>query len=123
MNRRVIIVDDDPDFAESLSMVFESYDYAICSAHSIKETLEKCHAFEASFALVDMKLPDGSGCECIQKLKEMYPNMRPLLMTGFSLDVVEEDAQRCGVWKILRKPFDLEDLFKTIETEITKNKE
>jgi CheY-like chemotaxis protein len=110
-----LIVDDDRDFAESLAMTLEGRDCEVTIAYTGEEAIETFpdHDFDLSF--MDMRLPGKTGLESFAELKKVDPNARVVLMTGYGMEGLLEQARDAGVREVLSKPLKISDIFDAIE--------
>lgn len=70
----IMIVDDDPDIVESLTLVLESESYGVETASSAGEALEKVQATRPDLILLDVMMPDGTeGFQFVWKLRNEFP--------------------------------------------------
>ncbi|MCI0526411.1 MAG: response regulator, partial [Nitrospira sp.] len=69
LERRVLIVDDDRDFAESLVDILEPRGYQFAVAHSIEDAQEVAKDFDAQVALLDIRLGRSNGLNLVATLK------------------------------------------------------
>ena len=83
MNKNLLIVDDDLPFRNRLtnSMIKKGFD--VESFSDTQSTLKRIKEKNFEFAIVDMRLEDGSGLELIKLIKISNPNTRSLLLTGY----------------------------------------
>ena len=83
MRNNLIIIDDDLPFRERLSRTMEKKGFNVESFGNMKKSIERIREKSFDFAIVDMKLKDGSGLELIKLIKNNNPKTRPLLLTGY----------------------------------------
>lgn len=102
--RRVLIVDDDQDFAESLSELLESFGFAASIVHNAGEALSRLSDFSADLALVDVKLGTDNGVGLVPLLKAQKPNLVCILMTAYAELDAAVSAVRSGAHDYLLKP-------------------
>ena len=81
---RVLIVDDDYDFAEVLSMAFRRKGYVSESAHSVAEAVKMLESAQYDYATLDLRMPGPSGLTLIQTLTEKCPGIRIVVITGYA---------------------------------------
>jgi DNA-binding response OmpR family regulator len=105
MKRRVLIVDDDRDHAESLADVLEMRGHVGELARSGEDAVVQFAQTEFDLVLLDVKLPGMNGVETFLKLKKIRPTARVLMMTGFSLEQLIAQAIENGAIGVLYKPF------------------
>ncbi len=112
---RVLIVEDDPDFAESLVIALGVRHCQVDVARSGEEAIRKFHDICYDIAFMDIKLPGKSGVECLIEIIGFRPQARVVMMTGYSESEILEKARQAGAVDILRKPFRLKELFAYID--------
>ncbi|SVC70807.1 uncharacterized protein METZ01_LOCUS323661, partial [marine metagenome] len=83
MNKDLLIVDDDLPFRDRLSKSMEKKGFVVESYSDSTSTLQRIKEKNFNFAIVDMRLEDGSGLELIKLIKSLNPNTRSLLLTGY----------------------------------------
>ena len=113
---RILIVDDEPDLATGLSTIFEIRKNVTRIAHSTEEALSKAQSFNPQAALIDLHLGDENGRDVARALREKFPDIRIVYMTGYSSLMPEIYAANDDV--VLKKPFEIA----TALTALTKEK-
>ena len=83
MKNELIIIDDDLPFRSRLSTSMEKKGFNVESFGDFKKSFLRINEKKFDFAIVDMRLEDGSGLELIKHIKEKNPNTRSLLLTGY----------------------------------------
>ena len=104
--RRVLIVDDDVDFAESLCDILEPQGYVLATARTPAEARERLKAFDAKVALVDIQLRGASGTRLIAQLKEERPGLTFIMMTAYADVSSAIEALRSGAHDYILKQID-----------------
>ncbi len=112
---RVFIIDDDRDFAESLSMAIEGRGFDVEVAFSGEEAIEKFRETDFDIAFMDVKLPGKNGVESFIEIKKFKPGVRVVMMTGYSVEQLLEQAVRNGAWGVLHKPLDMNQIINMLE--------
>lgn len=112
---RVLIVDDDEDFAESLMEFLESQGHEILIALSGEEAIAKYTANGFDIILMDITMPGKNGVETLMDIKSINPFAKVVMMTGLSVDELMEQAVQNGAMGILHKPLDLDAVKKVLE--------
>ena len=79
---KVLIVEDDRDFAESLKMVISMREHDVQIIHSGEEALDIFNPTEHSVLLMDIRLPGINGVDTLMQLRDRHPDFPILLMTG-----------------------------------------
>ncbi len=112
---KILVVDDDPDFAETVADILATQDHHIELAYSGEEALAKMDAFHFDLTFMDVKLPGMSGVESFLEIRKRKPQAKVILMTGFSMEHVLDQALKNGAWAILKKPLDIPDLLRRVD--------
>ena len=112
---RVLIVEDDPDFAESLMIALGVHDCEVDIARTGEEAIRKFHSICYDIAFMDIKLPGKNGVESLTEIRGFCPGAQVVMMTGFSESALLDKARRAGAVDILRKPFRLKEMFNIID--------
>ena len=116
--RTVVIVDDDPLFCKTLGDILQVRGFTvtqITDPHSVMDKLRQ----DGQIVLLDMKLNGVNGLDVIKKIKEEYPHLPVILMTGYrnEMNAVIEAALKISAYTCLYKPFEIEELIQAL-TEI-----
>lgn len=103
----VLIVDDDPEFLKTLAAILEMADYKVITASSGEEAIEKARNQVCKIAFMDIKLPSMNGLEAFLALKEIIPDIKAVMMTGYGNEINKtvERSNEASVLTCLFKPF------------------
>lgn len=112
---RVLIVEDDPDFAESLLIALGVRDYDVDVARTGEEAIRKFRSTCYDIAFMDIKLPGKNGVDSLVDILGFCPGAQVVMMTGFSEPALLDKARQAGAVDILRKPFRLKEMFTLID--------
>lgn len=112
---RILIVDDDPDFAEALQESLMAAAYAVETAGNIRRALEIQKNFEPEVALIDLRLGAANGADLIVMLKQQRASLVCVMMTAYAEIDSAIEALRSGADDYLRKPLAQAELFTTLE--------
>jgi two-component system response regulator FlrC len=114
-SRRIMVVDDDEGIRHILSMALFGMGYEAVDASSGTEALNLL--LKSSFALVltDLEMPGMDGWNLASRIKNRFPNIPVILMTGHAREDVMERMKGSSVDYVIFKPFRLEDILKTAE--------
>ena len=112
---KVLIVEDDPDFAESLMIALGVRNCHVDIARTGEEAIRKFRSLCYDIAFMDIKLPGKNGVESLAEIRGFCPTARVVMMTGFSEAALLDRARQAGAIDILRKPFRLKEMFSYID--------
>jgi len=111
----VLIVDDSEDIGTSLRGVFEAKGYAVQTAVTAKEGLEKAERRGFNIALIDIKLPDRSGVEVLKEIRRKHPTTVGIMITGYAnLDNAVASLNE-GAFAYLQKPLNIDKVLETVK--------
>jgi DNA-binding response OmpR family regulator len=113
--RRIIIVDDDRDLAESLAELLELRGFEVELAHSGEEGVTKFRAGAFDMVFMDVQMPGMNGLEAFLECRKANPAARVMMMTGFSVETVLREAVANGALGVLHKPFAVTELLAVLE--------
>lgn len=107
--RRVLIVDDNEDAANSLAMVLQLGGHETASVYTAADALERAAAFKPDVVLLDIGLPGMSGYEVAQRMREMpgLRNIRLVAVTGYGRHDDRLRARDAGFDDHLTKPVEI----------------
>ena len=114
MNKELLIVDDDLPFRDRLSKSMEKKGFVVESFSDTKSTLQRIKEKKFNFAIVDMRLEDGSGLELIKLIKSLNPSTRSLLLTGYGNIATAVAAIKSGAIDYLPKPAEINQIYEAL---------
>ncbi len=119
--RKVLLVDDEAGFAELLKDLLQMDNYEVEVAHDGQEGIDKIPLFQPDVIISDVVMPRLSGFEMFKRVKAApeTASIPFLFITGFQDDRVLAEARKIGVFGILRKPVDIEQIENRLK-ELTK---
>jgi DNA-binding response OmpR family regulator len=112
---KILVIDDDQDFAESLALVLEGRGYEVEVGHTGEEAIRKFRDNDFDIAFMDVKLPGKNGVESYMEIRKFKPDARVVMMTGYSVEHLLDEAVENGAWGVLHKPLDIEKFLSMIE--------
>ncbi len=115
-HRRVLIVDDNEDFASSLQFLLQAEEHEVQTAHDGVTAIEMAQEFVPDIILLDLGLPGLNGYETAQRLRAI-PELKNLILIAVSGYAQEEDrkrSERAGFTTHLKKPIDIDKVLETI---------
>lgn len=109
-DRSVVLVDDDKAFVLRLARAMETRGFDIRTVHSVAEGLEAIRQAPPAFAVVDMRLEDGTGLDIISELARLRPEARAIILTGYGNFTTAVTAVKLGAVDYLAKPADADEI-------------
>jgi len=114
MNKDLIIVDDDNIFRDRLSRSMEKKGFLVESFSDSKSTTIRIREKNFDYAIVDMRLEDGSGLELLKLIKSINPSTRSLLLTGYGNIATAVAAIKSGAIDYLPKPAEIDQIYEAL---------
>jgi two-component system response regulator RegA len=105
-DRTLLIVDDDAPLHQRLARAMERRGFIVQTADSVASGIAAATTAPAAFAVVDLRLSDGSGLEVVSALREARPGARIVMLTGYGNIATAVAAVKAGAVDYLPKPAD-----------------
>ncbi len=114
--KRILIVDDDTQLALTLAQSLNARGKFIAEAvFSGEEALEFIKKDKPDLVVTDIKMGGISGLELLSRIRSQFPEIGVVVMTGYSLPEIKEEAHFRGSLAYIEKPFEVEELEETCE--------
>lgn len=114
MAKSILIVDDNPNMSSILAEMLEVFDYESVMARDGQEALGLLKDSEFSMVITDMRMPNMTGLELLEKVKEDNPKLPVVLISGYVISTLHDsDIKPDG---FLTKPFLMSDIEKLLNT-------
>jgi len=108
--RKLLLVDDDPPLRRSMARALERRGFEVVAVESLAEARERARAHRPQYAVLDMRLADGSGLDLVQILREIRPTVRIVIVTGYGNVATAVTAIKSVSVDYLAKPVDADDV-------------
>ncbi|AUN30950.1 MAG: ActR/PrrA/RegA family redox response regulator transcription factor [Niveispirillum sp.] len=105
-SRSLLIVDDDAPFRTRLARAMERRGFDVVAVDSVNLGIEVAHESAPRFAVVDLRLGDGSGLDVVKALRDARPEARVVVLTGYGNIATAVAAVKFGAVDYLPKPAD-----------------
>jgi CheY-like chemotaxis protein len=110
---RVLLVDDHVDTMKTMGRILTRWGMEVTCASAIEEALRKVSAGNFDLLISDIGLPDGSGCELLQRVRDIQP-VPAIALSGFGMEADVKRSMDAGFSAHLTKPVSLEQLQEAI---------
>ncbi len=117
----IFIVDDDIDVAEGLADALELHGHKITLAHSGKEAVEFFSQRDFDITFMDVMMPGMNGVESFLEIRKIKPQAKVVMLTGYSVEQLLQQAVENGAVAVLHKPVAMEAVQQALE-EVRHNK-
>lgn len=104
----ILVVDDEPEVAASISEVIALSGYMCTYAASPAEAIELLRRHRFDVVLADMLMPGMDGLELLEEARQVCPGSRGILMSGRMTNAMARSAIRRGAYDVLAKPLDID---------------
>jgi len=112
---KVLIVDDEKDFANTLAQRLKMRNLKVSTAYDGEEALTRLKEDEPDVVVLDLRMPGMHGMEVLQEMRKGYPDIQVIVLTGHGTDKDKEEAKRLGGFGFLNKPVDIDILEQKIK--------
>ena len=108
--RKLLLVDDDAPLRRSLARAMERRGFVVLPAEGLAEGRMLARENRPEFAVLDMRLAEGSGLELLKTLRDVRPDIRIVIVTGYGNIATAVAAIKAGAADYLAKPVDADDV-------------
>jgi len=106
----IMVVDDDDVFARTLATAFERRGYTTRVANDVDSAIASAISAPPDFAVIDLRLPGGSGLMLVKRLRAIAKGVRMVVLTGFGSIATTVDAIKLGACYYLSKPANADEV-------------
>jgi two-component system response regulator RegA len=110
-DKTLLIVEDDKPFLTRLARAMEIRGFLVDTAESVEEALVKVRAAAPAYAVVDMRLGDGSGLDVVAAIRDKRADARAIILTGYGNIATAVTAVKLGAVDYLAKPADADEIY------------
>lgn len=111
---KILVIDDERGPRESLRMVLK-YDYEIFLADRVDGGVELLREKKPDLVIMDIRMPEKSGIEGLQEIREIDANVSIVMLTGYGDLETAQQAIRFGANDYLQKPFDANEIQEVVK--------
>ena len=123
MTARILIVDDEEDFALALAERLSIRDYDVATSFTGEDALEKVKQYNYDVVILDVRLPGLDGVEVLRDMKGIKPLTEIIMLTGNATVESAIDGMKLGAFDYLMKPCETDDLIAKINNAYNKKTE
>lgn len=109
-----LIVDDEPDLIELVSLALNQMDVHSIGASTLAQAREKIASHQVNFCLTDMQLPDGNGLDLVREIRANHPHIPVAVITAYGNMDKAVESLKAGAFDYVAKPLDIEVLRKMV---------
>jgi two-component system response regulator RegA len=113
-DKTLLILDDDAAFRTRLARALEGRGFEVTAVGSVAEANDIAAKTPPAYAVLDLRLEDGSGLAVVEALSKHRPDVRVVMLTGYGAIATAVAAVKAGALDYLAKPADPEDIVKAL---------
>ena len=106
----LLIVDDDNPLRDRLSRAMEKKGFKVSQADSVQQGIIQAKNSPPAFAVVDLRLNDGSGLEVVKEIRDLKKDSKIIMLTGYGNIPTAVAAVKAGAIDYIPKPADADDV-------------
>lgn len=110
----ILIIDDDTSLRRVLEYNLQEAGYAVATAASGEEGLQRFDEVSPELVISDMKMPGMDGMQVLTSIKERSPETLVIMITAFGTVDVAVEAMKAGAYDYITKPFNRDELRLTV---------
>lgn len=112
---KILVVDDEPNILEVIQSFLESEGYEVSTADSGASVFSGLDGDDTNIVLLDIRMPDIDGLQCLRYIKDKYPTIEVVMMSGFATLQMARKSLEIGAFDYLRKPLSFNHLKEVIQ--------
>jgi len=112
---RVLILDDEPVVGERLETSLERAGFVVDAFSTSHEAIARLKEQQYDILVTDLKMSGPDGMDVLRTAKEMWPDLKPVVITGFATKNMADEAMRRGAVAFIAKPFKMSYLRSVLE--------
>ncbi len=117
---RILIVDDEGSLLATLAANLELEGFEVVEAEDAFRAVELVEQQHFDLVLTDIRMPGMNGVELFRTIRATHPKMPVILMTGFAMEALIDEAIQEGVFAVLPKPFEIEHIIAALSRAVSR---
>ena len=113
-DRSCLVMDDDGPFVQRLARALAQRGFIVSAVSTVAEGKDIARLNPPAFAVLDLRLEDGSGLEVVEVLQKNRPEARAVILTGYGAIATAVAAVKAGAVDYLSKPADVDDIIRAL---------
>jgi len=119
--QKILIIDDDRDMCLLLKRFLSRHGFEVLESYSGKKALELLETVEPDLVMCDFRLEDMEGNVLLGKIKERYPHVPVIIITGYSDIKIAVEVMKMGAYDYITKPLFPDEILVTIKKALETN--
>ena len=113
-DKSLLVLDDDGPLRNRLGRALETRGFEVRQAESVKEAIAAVRENPPAYAVLDLRLEDGTGLSVVETIREARPDARVVMLTGYGNIATAVAAVKAGAIDYLAKPADADDVARAL---------
>jgi len=122
MSDTVLIVDDEPSIIQSLQGILADEGFEVMAADAGLKALDIIKETIPDIVLLDIWMPDIDGIETLERIRELYPGLQVIMISGHGTIETAVRATKLGAYDFIEKPLSLEKVLLSINNALKYNR-
>ncbi len=107
---KLLIVDDDRPLRQRLTLAMERRGFTVVAGEGVEDGIRVARAETPDYAVIDLRMPDGSGLDVVSAVRDVNPKARIIVLTGYGNIATAVAAVKAGAVDYLPKPADADQI-------------
>lgn len=103
--KKILVIDDERDIRDGCARILSRLGHGVITARDGQIGLEKLEREDVCIVICDIKMPGIDGIEVLSRVKDLYPSIIVIMITGFSTVENAIEAMKTGAYDFISKPF------------------
>lgn len=117
--KKVLVVDDELDLLDGIQSLLALDGYHVHCAEGLNKAASILTKESIDVIVSDLRMPDGDGLELLKRVRQQFVNPPPFILATAFGGIFKSDLRELGVFKLISKPFDFEELKATIQSAVS----
>jgi two-component system response regulator RegA len=113
-DKSLLVLDDDAPLRTRLGRALEQRGFEPTLVGSVQEAVQAVKSHPPAFAVLDMRLEDGSGLKVVETIRDARPDAKIIMLTGYGNIATAVQAVKAGAVDYLSKPADADDVARAL---------
>ena len=118
---KVLVVDDKKVIGDFFDFTLGYFGHDITVVHDPREAVKVAQQQDFDIAFLDIMMPEKNGVDVLREMKSVIPHLPVVMMSGYSLQEMKDEAMQLGAAWCLKKPFELDDVRLVMKTTLGKS--
>jgi DNA-binding NtrC family response regulator len=123
VTERILVVDDEETVCQSIKKILTRKGYSVDNALNVEEAVKKINDLQFDLVITDLMMPKTSGMELLKIVRDHYPELEVIMITGYASIESAVNATKLGASHYLPKPFTPDELNEVTEKVLLRHKE